>query len=416
MYCIHCGKKIDDDSVFCEYCGRKVDFTMDKDESVKLIRMRCSQCNSEMEIQESVLIGGMQVLVCPYCGSRTMVVQNDEVLKTNIVTAAKKEIELTKEKNKKEVKIASMQNNLEQKKIDREKWQSGFMKVISPFVFLGPGLLCFLISALWYSDSTLAAVVPFLLGTILVMTWLVHTFGNKTSLDKRAIVAILIGILMMYPAVSLYSCESERDTRFTISNSTYTWDPEVSELLPYPPSTNGKNDSLYGRLMVDVDVYNISSEQNKQYTQACKEYGFTIDPDGYSDDYNAFNAQGYKVVLDYWEYSKELNIKLYRPEEFGPLILSGYGLQSLLPEINAETGRIEVDSSEMFRIRVNNMSKSDCNAYIDECMKSGFIYDYRRSRDEASFTGHNEEGFEIHVYYAGFNIVSIQLSEPEEDK
>ena len=82
MYCIHCGKTIDDDSIFCEYCGGRVVFNVDKELTAKMIRMKCSQCNSEMEIQENELIGGMQVLVCPYCGTRAMVVQDDEVLQS----------------------------------------------------------------------------------------------------------------------------------------------------------------------------------------------------------------------------------------------------------------------------------------------------------------------------------------------
>ena len=413
MYCIHCGKTIDDDSIFCEYCGGRVVFNVDKELTAKMIRMKCSQCNSEMEIQENELIGGMQVLVCPYCGTRAMVVQDDEVLKTNIVTAAKKEIELTKERNKKEVEMASMQTQIEQKKIDREKWQSVFIKIMSPFVFLVPGLFFFFITALWYTDgSKIAAIIPFLEGTVLVSSFLVHTFGDRTKLDKPIVISIIVLLLLMYPAVVLNSHESERETY----NSTFTWDSEISAILPYPPTSTGKNNSVYGNKILDVDVYYVTAEQFSQYVQECKDYGFTIDPYTYSEtSYYAFNSDGYYVTISYWKYSNQLDIELNKPEEFEKYNLTRYRLQKFLPEISSDTGRIVVDSSERFIIHVNNMTKSDCIEYIDKCLEAGFVYNYERDNSKAFFRGENEDGYKIRVEYIGFNVVSIALNEPEKD-
>lgn len=82
MFCSQCGTKLPDNSKFCNQCGSPVRSYQQSN----IIRLRCEDCNGVMEIDES-----REVISCPYCGSKKIVLESDGVKIEKIRSASKYE-------------------------------------------------------------------------------------------------------------------------------------------------------------------------------------------------------------------------------------------------------------------------------------------------------------------------------------
>ena len=70
MYCSKCGYEAKDGEKFCVKCGAILNDTTSK----KTIKLTCEDCGGEMNIES-----GRNVLTCPYCGSKKLIAESDEV-------------------------------------------------------------------------------------------------------------------------------------------------------------------------------------------------------------------------------------------------------------------------------------------------------------------------------------------------
>lgn len=82
MFCSQCGTKLPDNSKFCNQCGSPVG----QFRHHNIIRLRCEDCDGVMEIDES-----REVISCPYCGSKKIVLESDGVKIEKIRSASKYE-------------------------------------------------------------------------------------------------------------------------------------------------------------------------------------------------------------------------------------------------------------------------------------------------------------------------------------
>lgn len=82
MFCSQCGTKLPDNSKFCNQCGSPVGRTQQSN----IVRLRCEDCDGVMEIDES-----REVISCPYCGSKKIVLESDGVKIEKIRSASKYE-------------------------------------------------------------------------------------------------------------------------------------------------------------------------------------------------------------------------------------------------------------------------------------------------------------------------------------
>lgn len=190
-------------------------------------------------------------------------------------------------------------------------------------------------------------------------------------------------------------------------------DIELCDMLPEPESNVG-DIILNDDESLSIEVYETSKSDYKAYLKECEEMGYTVESDKSESNYEAYNSEGYKLTLWYYESEEEMHIDLDAPMELGTLQWPTSELVSLLPVPKSQVGKISNESSDSFYVYVGNTSKDDYNAYVNECSTKGFNVDYDKS--ENYYNADNAAGYHVSVHYQGNNIMTIEIDKPEETK
>lgn len=89
MYCSKCGYQLSDSDNFCPKCGNKVGSSSGN--NPKMIHLKCQDCNGILEIDET-----HEIATCPYCGSKNLIPESDNIKIERMRTNAYKDVELGK--------------------------------------------------------------------------------------------------------------------------------------------------------------------------------------------------------------------------------------------------------------------------------------------------------------------------------
>lgn len=212
-----------------------------------------------------------------------------------------------------------------------------------------------------------------------------------------AIIAILIVIIAGYLVLHGSRTSSSIDTE------KINWESIVmSDLLPAPGTVEGciyTNDAE----RLDLDLCDITETQFETYVTDCKNVGFVVDAVSDENSYEAYDESGYKLYLYY--YDNELDIDVWDPVSTEEFTWPTTGMGALLPTPKSNTGEIASEYADGLTAYITNTNMKEFNAYVDECLEAGFDVDYYRY--ENSFSGENEDGVELNVYYEGFDIMKI---------
>lgn len=187
----------------------------------------------------------------------------------------------------------------------------------------------------------------------------------------------------------------------------------ISKILPKP-------DAKHGEIGVDYEdvfsehIKNSSKDEFNKYVEKCKNKGFTIEAEEKSDDYVAFNKEGYKLHLYYFDSDKTYDIDLNAPIKIDKLNWPKSGTATLLPTPKSTKGNITDDSSDFFIAYIGDTSYDDFKDYCEECRNIGFNVDYDNS--EKFYRAKNKQGDSIDVSYEGFKIMRVSFRGAEEKK
>ena len=126
MFCSKCGFKLPEGYKFCPKCGTPV--RGKEANGIKIVQMKCQDCNGIMDVDED-----KQILFCPYCGSKKLILENDDVIIEKIRSSA----ELEKERIHKDVELAKQSHEIKVKKHDfKEEILSIILVVIAIIFFM----------------------------------------------------------------------------------------------------------------------------------------------------------------------------------------------------------------------------------------------------------------------------------------
>lgn len=82
MYCYKCGTKLDDTRSSCPKCGNRIPDPSDS------IQLKCSACGGTVYVEENNF---RPVKLCPYCGSKEVLIESDNVIIERIKSNREKE-------------------------------------------------------------------------------------------------------------------------------------------------------------------------------------------------------------------------------------------------------------------------------------------------------------------------------------
>lgn len=115
MKCEKCGAELFSSAKFCHVCGHKIP---QKEKPVLTKRLECQHCGGIMDVDET-----RNVKVCPYCGSKELVEESDQVTMQRIKSHAWKEVQKDKEETKRAVatehEITERENKKNETRSDR---------------------------------------------------------------------------------------------------------------------------------------------------------------------------------------------------------------------------------------------------------------------------------------------------------
>ena len=185
---------------------------------------------------------------------------------------------------------------------------------------------------------------------------------------------------------------------------------EMHDMLPVPESKVGK---IYSNSedRISVSFYKTSEDEYKNYVSQCENLGFTVDPDSSSSNYRAYNSDGYKLDVNW--YDKKMSIELEAPMKFTEIQWPSSSLGKMLPRPKSNQGKFSSEYDDGFFLYVANTSPKDYAEYVKKCSDAGFNVDYSKGDDY--YNAKNKQGYTVSLKYEGYNIMSIDMDAPSGD-
>lgn len=223
---------------------------------------------------------------------------------------------------------------------------------------------------------------------------------------RKKIWLMMLVVVMM---LTLTACgDGEKNANTNSNSSSSKWEKDsIANVLPYPEK---------GELDITLDepenfnalLEELTKQDWEVYLEQIQESGFTIDVEKMGDTYSAYNEEGYKLDLNY--YDEILYIDIYPPKEFKKLRWPKSDIAKLLPVPKAKVGVTEWEGSYGFLIYVGETSIDDFNDYVDACEDKGFTVDYQRG--DKFYYADNKEGYQLTLRYEGFETMFVKIEEP----
>lgn len=276
----------------------------------------------------------------------------------------------------------------------------GKLATASLALFALLGLIAFL------AGRVFAGIIAVVAVALVVVALLMKKQVIKVPKTWIPLLAIILSFVLIIPYFSLFKVNIAEFEK-------YNWNEVVlAEMLPKPESPYGEivsNSEDY----LSIDVTKTSETQYKDYIEACKEKGFTIDTETSGSFFYAYNDKGYKLSLSYYDYNNEMNINLDSAMEMETITWPDSAMAKLLPVPKSTTGKIYSNDKDSFSVYIGNTSVEDYNAYIKACEDKGFTVD--ANKQDKSFTAKNADSYKLTVNYEGNNVIYISITEPEFD-
>ena len=370
-----------------------------ENETIKKVSLKCTSCNGVLTVDSD-----KSVLVCPYCGARELIIENDAVKIEQIRANAQRDIEMERIRSAENQQIraeANMQRQAERN--DMESFKKGkFGKII-----LVAFILSIILAFICFSQShILAGVLAVVQAGCFGVAW---CMGMKIIKEKKRYIHILIaiaGALLIIPM--LKSCTSDNQNANVVK---VDWSVIfLGSEIPQPTSDemeihSNTSDDLW------IEIVRTSDEEYYKYITKCKELGYTIEANETSIGYDAYNESGYKISLSY--YDEKMTIRVDAPTQMATLDWENHNISAVLPTPNSNTGVFEVENNDSTTVIVGEITAEQFEEYCNLCRNQGFVVDAKS--ENTSFTAYDERGYQIQIFYtSGSREMKIILDNPME--
>ena len=191
MKCIKCNYELPQGALFCSQCGIEVN----KTEKIIKISLQCKMCGGELIANSDE----GAILICPYCGTKELIMESDVVKIEKMRNAVNKEIEMEKMKyvEKQQSVIQEREMKRETQKLAEEFKESklGKFLIVAFVMSLLFIYLYFTFNFIW------AGLLTVIQAGCFSIAWLMGMQIIKEKRDYTHIILVLIGILLIIPTL-----------------------------------------------------------------------------------------------------------------------------------------------------------------------------------------------------------------------
>lgn len=388
MKCVKCGAEMPDNGKFCLECGTKLEV----EEPVKRIVLKCSICNGQLESEE-----GKQNLICPYCGSRELILDSDSVAIQRIKSEAFKDVELARMKNE-----TDKEKRREEKEMREAYKKSKFAKFTGICFFIAVGLTIFGFS----TNHILSAMTALIMAALFATSWLMGMQIIPEKIKYLHVILAVAGIGMILLFIfGTGSCSPKKLEKIN-------W--PTSGLASEVPTPNMKYGSIGYNTedMFSADMDEADKDDFVEYVDMCKEAGFVIDENVSDNSFAAYDEEGVKVDIYYNKIADSVDIHVYASVSNKEYIWPNSKIANMLPKPKSTYGSIENESSDSLHIKVAKTTKNDYENYVSECEKRGFNNDYKKH--DNYFNADNTDGYSLSLRMEENNTMDISIHKKEE--
>ena len=385
--------------------------------------LKCPECGGEFAASD--LLDGDSIVTCLNCGKRFATSEifhksTDEKVE-EIRSKAYTDVEKDRtqayrdvEEGKRKIEYERMKREFDREdKQEKEADVKAFKKSKFRIVLIISIIISVMLFAVAFNDGKiLAGIVAVIMTALFVVSFLM---GNNVIKEKRKnlrLIPAIIAFILFIPCTFLYNGSSAILPSITEPDaSEFVWSEFVlQDKLPEPPSNYGVVHADSDRIL-SVTIRNISKSDYTAYKNTCISAGYTLDSETSTTNYKAYNAEGYRLSVTYYEQSsfskEEIQITLDEPVKMTSYKWPSTGIGSKLPALNTDKGKVSTNSSDTFTIYVGNVTIDDFNDYVDACLDAGFDVDY--SRYDKSYYADNKNGDHLTITYQGYNTIYIHL-------
>lgn len=267
MNCRKCGAVLSEGVKFCSKCGQKV-----ADDSPKTIQLKCRDCGGIMTSEEENTI-----LCCPYCGSKELIPESDDVKIERIKSQTYKDIELEKIKYMSEKE--KRESDREQEK-EREQERKRFSKSkFSKFLLILALICLFSMFSAFSSRSILSGIIALIQVGLFVAAWLMGMGFVKEKIPRLHVLLEVIGFFLIIlffkvKPVKLPGGEKEiskSTAQQTVSSTEDTWKsstPEEKKEMSVPEESDSEQESTLANASEDGSADSVVEERTESDNSA----------------------------------------------------------------------------------------------------------------------------------------------------
>ena len=388
--CPICGEELSKDSKYCPGCGSPVQNIGSRTEPTTL-QCTCKKCGGTMNYDRE-----QSILLCPFCGAKEIVIEDEDITIARIRSDAYKEIELKKLEQQ-----GRQKKNVQRRSVGRMK--GGCFGA----VVLGLSVLCFLLGfAASISEDYLCGFIAIVQGILFLLAWLLMT-GRTKKPKVRYTIPLIVALILIIPFCAAVT-NSSSGYRDHAPDTPYSWPSgSIADVIPQPDSEYG---TLYYQSQdsMSLDVSMESIEAFREYVNECKDFGFMVDVESGNNRFAAYNEEGYHVDLYYFESENYMSISLDAPISMTTFRWPTSEVAQTIPAPKSDYGQIVWENNSGFSIYVGKTTEEEFEEYCAACMDAGYTENY--SKGKGYLNAEDENGNSLSIYYEGNKTMKIHLS------
>ena len=249
--------------------------------------------------------------------------------------------------------------------------------------------------------------LTFVQACLFIGAWLMGAKVIKEPKKGIRIILIILGFILIIPIIAIGVGNSTTSPK--VENIIWS-DIALNKVIPQPKSLDGTV-IINTDKRLNISIHKVKKEDYEDYVEKCKQKGFTVDTKKNTNYYEAYNQNGYKLRLYYYEYIEDCNISLDNSMEMKENAWVETPLSKLVPRPNSKVGKVIENTEKYYKYYAWETRKEEFSTYASSVLNSGFSTNYKQTDDY--FYGENVDGYKVDVRYDGDKIIEVKITAPD---